>query len=80
MNPLFVREPSKTITLKDDYFIAARFPLPAGSISYSFGSESESSATMAAPTRAEFDTLAAEIAMLQTALTNALAAVAPPRA
>ena len=33
-----------------------------------------------APTRKEVDDLAAEVTKLQTALTNALAAMAPPRA
>ena len=38
--------------LEDDHFIAVRYPLPAGSISYSSESESESSPIMAgtAPT------------------------------
>ena len=35
--------------------------------------------TMAAPSRAEFDALAADLVTLQNALTNALAAVGPPR-
>ena len=61
--------------LEDDHFIAVRYPLPGGSISYSSESESESSPIMvgAPPTRDEFDRLTDQV----TALTIAIGALTP---
>ena len=69
--------------LEDDHFIAVRYPLPTGSISYSSSeSESETDTTMAGapPTREEFDRLVLQLDALNRAITSMRALTpAPPR-
>ena len=63
--------------LNDDFFIAARYPLPSDSSSSSLESETEPPVIMAgtAPTHAEVDALVAQLNTLQAALNTILGAV-----